>query len=217
MRPAVEELNDQYLFDGRLEVSAVGTHRKLGHSAQIGHSARIGLERGWYASRSPSVYDIKLREPRWEYPKALFAPLRESRRIIFENLPPTRGPEAVYNLLHDWNIIDTSLTLYHRASSGISGYQIKVDLETKDEADAVIESYDGWNVGGYHVKVSFCKLPLKYIGTSWDGGRGWSHNKSRRDEGSAVGTNFEEVTRDLRSTLWSYSRHALHVVQCLLT
>jgi len=136
----------------------------------------------------------------YEYPKDLFAPLRENRRIIFENIPPQHYPSyQFYELLHGYNVMSASRPIKTNPpqhAAYLSGYSIKFDFETKEEANIVVASCNGHVTGGRSLFVARSKLPLKYT-VSWDTGRGGSHNKTGRDEGSEVGTNFEHMQQEL--------------------
>jgi hypothetical protein len=77
----------------------------------------------------------------------------------------------------------------------LSGYSVKVDLETKEEADIVVQNYEGHMLDGRRIQAAICKPPLKYT-ASWDTGRGAGHQRTMRDDGSAVRTKFEEVRLD---------------------
>lgn len=64
-----------------------------------------------FASDAPALSQARLREPLSTYPKDMFKPLRESRRIILENFPPVEKMEAIasavrtiYRLLHGFNV-----------------------------------------------------------------------------------------------------------------
>jgi hypothetical protein len=73
------KLDNATLFDRRVELDMMPETTK--------QRREFGLERDWYASNDPSISRARLREPLWSYPEDLFVPVRESRRVIVENVP----------------------------------------------------------------------------------------------------------------------------------
>jgi hypothetical protein len=114
------------------------------------------------------MWQAKLREPLWTPPKDLFAPLRESRRVVIENMPHFGRREAapymhLYRLLHSFDVLCCSgLARYIPKNGKISGYFIKVDFATKQDADIAMESYDGTVICDHSTLWSVSKLPLEY-------------------------------------------------------
>jgi hypothetical protein len=193
---AMSLLNHAPLFNGILELGVV-----LDTLPEVPYV--WGHNRGWYASKNPSIWQAKLREPLWTPPKDLFAPLRESRRVVIENMPHFEWREAtpyryLYRLLHSFDVLCCSgLARYIPKSGNISGCFMKVDFATKQDADIAIDSFDQTIICDHTTLWSVSKLPLKYS-ESWDKNtslhRKLGHNKSGRDEGSAVDTNWETVS-----------------------
>jgi hypothetical protein len=79
VRPAVDALNNAALFGKRMEIMTLDN---LDFGGRLGPWPKIGTERGWYASRVPSIWNAKFRKVGQDYPRDLFAPLRERRRVI---------------------------------------------------------------------------------------------------------------------------------------
>jgi hypothetical protein len=141
-----------------------------------------------------------LRDP----PKDLFAPIREGKRLVFDNVPtfPRKSlnfgyktidfsKPALYKLLFSYNVtwVGDSV-LYERKNDKIRA--INVDFATKDEAEHAWLKFNEFNWYGNIIGVAPWQIPMKHLGVSWDSGRKVGHF-SGRDQGSAVGTSFEEV------------------------
>jgi len=181
VEPAIATLNKAVVFDRRISIA----RRTEEHHVGIDRRFRVGFQRGWFASRDPDILRARLREPLLAYPFNLFAPLRESRRVVLENLPyPLKAMNLlysnIYSLLHGYNILGSgSFFRYKPRNPKLSGWAIKLDFTTKAEADEAILTYDGQMVGGRPVQMSISKPPMRYTAVSWDGGRSGSHNSSR--------------------------------------
>jgi hypothetical protein len=207
---AVIELDNASLFDRRIELDIL--------SATWEQHRAFGLERGWYASGNTSIWHARLREPLWSYPKDLFAPVREYRRVIVENVPYPRLDNSVsvtwkclYELLYGFDVLSCStVQVYKPKHSKINGCSVKFDFVTREDAEVAVDSFEGCFIGacGLPSIWSVAKVPLKY-GPSWDNDtslhRRMGHSKSGRDEGSAVGTNWEFVSVFL-ALLWHVTR-----------
>jgi hypothetical protein len=103
----------------------------------------------------------------------------------------------IYSMFHSFNVICTSrIREYKSKHSQQSKWLIVLDFETQDEANEVRKIYDGDVFDDYKLSVAIAKPPMRQIGASWDSGNSKYHN-SKRDTGSAVGTNFEKVRRSL--------------------
>ena len=195
-REALATLNNMVLFNKRVDIRTLADVDPEDH---LNIHLRIGIERGWYASQSPSLWEASLREPCWEYPSDLFAPIRESRCLVMENMSPpdvikSKADPRVYELLHNFNILSCSEMLKSKVRQGerLTGFYMMFDFATRSEAEVALETLQGRLVGDTPVKLAVSKIPIKYGGT-WDTGRAAGHNTIIRDQGSAVGTNFEEV------------------------
>lgn len=74
----------------------------------------------------------------------------------------------------------------------------------------VVSLFNGVKLDDVTMEVAEYQVPMKYLGRSWDGGYKGAH-RSGRDQGSAVGTNFECVSLSMMiisaSTLegWTYT------------
>ncbi|KAJ4375387.1 hypothetical protein N0V83_002474 [Neocucurbitaria cava] len=106
--------------------------------------------------------------------------------------------KALYGLLHTFNITSVSTPIKHESGSGnLSGVMSHVQFSTREEATTVIDSLDGTVLFGRRLRVVESHIPMKYLGgRSWDSGLPGTHN-SGRDQGSAVGTNFEAMQEEL--------------------
>jgi hypothetical protein len=132
------------------------------------------------------------RGPSLEPPKDVFAPLREQRTIAFSNFPDLPATDQrLYRLLHNSNVmwVDKQNHKYRE------NLDIYIQFATRGEAERAKQQYNGFTLEGRRLGVSTWQIPRKYLGASWDSGRGGVHYSGSRDQGSAVGTNFEEVRR----------------------
>jgi hypothetical protein len=160
------------------------------------------LDFGWYASLDPEPRNANVRGPAFQPPQDAFAALREQRRIVFDNMPETKfGRERrifdTYGLLHNFNVTWISAHM-PRWSLMDFGKRVKrtsfmADFETQDEAEFVAAKYNGSIFEGRKLHVRKWQMPKKFLGASWDVTTGGEHFSGTRDQGSAVGTNFEEV------------------------
>jgi hypothetical protein len=99
-------------------------------------------------------------------------------------------------MLHKFNILSISRARQQRIrDKDLSGWVLFVDFATRQEAELAL-AFSGTLLVGQEVIIAPSRLPLRYT-VSWDSGRPSGHNKSRRDEGSAVGTNFEAAQEEL--------------------
>ena len=65
-----------------------------------------------------------------------------------------------------------------------------VDFATREEAEEVVQIFNGAKFANHKMEVSKYQIPMKHLGTSWDGGLKGGH-QSGRDQGNAAGTNYE--------------------------
>lgn len=117
---AVSLLNHAPLFNGIMELHVVSdTPPEVPYV--------WGRDRGWYVFKNPSIWQAKPREPLWTPPKDLFAPLRESGRVIIENMPHFERREAtpyrhLYGFLYSFDVLCCSgLAHYIPKSGNVSG------------------------------------------------------------------------------------------------
>jgi hypothetical protein len=193
---AIAEINGACLFQKRVYV------RKFKHK---GSKFTVQLFWGWFASTDPELSNANVRGPTTKPPKDVFAPVREQRRLGFMNLcsrdPIVNGDNQVparevYSLLHNYNVTywkptNTQKTL---SSGGKITQQCSfIDFATRDEAKDAQNTFDGQMYNGHKLQVRPWQIPRKFLGASWDTGRGGEHFSGQRDQGSAVGTNYEEV------------------------
>lgn len=155
----------------------------------------VSLRYGWVASTNPDFDQIESRGPSLEPPKDLLVPMREQRTVVFANFPdlPNSG-FRVYRLLHNFNVIWVDS---HDLNKNTKGLDFYVQFATRGEAERAKQQYDGFPLEGRRLDVHTWQTPRKYLGSSWGSGRGGVHYSGRRDQGSAVGTNFEEVRRSV--------------------
>jgi hypothetical protein len=194
---AIAELDGACLFQQRVYLKKL-TYRRA-------RPATLMLFWGWLASTDPELSNANVRGPTTKPPKDVFAPVREQRRIGFMNLC-SRGLNAggenqvpareVYRLLHNYNVtywkpsmFQTTLSTGRKITQEVSF----VDFATRDEAKDVQDRFDGQMYNGHKLRVRPWQIPKKFLGASWDTGRGGEHFSGQRDQGSAVGTNYEEV------------------------
>jgi hypothetical protein len=89
----------------------------------------------------------------------------------------------VYKFLHSYNVVSYRRPFrYMVPKPNLTNWAISVDFATKAEAELAITRCENLTIAG-------CRL---LAGVSWDSGRAGEHN-SGWDQGSAKGTNFEEV------------------------
>lgn len=195
-RLALSVLQNACLFNSRISISTLESHLRRKH---LDCENILGVQRGWYASNDSPWQDAKLRQPHWTYPSDLFAPLRESRRLILFNLANKAHGQDVstgfYGFLHEFNVQSVGTRFKYTPQFGeLTEYAANVDFATNSDADLALETCSGRVICGLPIRLARCKVPLKYT-TSWDTmWRGSGHNTTPRDEGSAVGTNFEEAS-----------------------
>lgn len=190
---AIAELQGSVVFDKRiiLEILLQRPHVR----------SSPNLQWGWFASTKPNPEDADFRGPFLAPPRDLFAPVREQRAVTFANIPSfqqkyTRTRETMYELLHNYNVTSLGPPLQQR---GTRNFGVKfpttfivVYFASRHEADDARSRFDGYVLEGQKLNVREWYLPMKYLGVSWESGYKGEHY-SGRDQGSAVGTNFEEV------------------------
>jgi hypothetical protein len=194
---------------------------KLNPESLFGGDSWPCLRFGWFASVDPDPRNANVRGPALKPPQDPFAAVRQQRRIVFENiphLPPRkahkRQPFQAYELLHNFNV--TYFTTSKKHSRALpSGKYVMItffmaDFETKDEAELAIAKYHGSILKGQKLHVSKWQIPRRFLGVSWDEARGGEHFSGRRDQGSAIGTNFEEVPIGLTRSLLNTCRLRYH-------
>jgi hypothetical protein len=102
----------------------------------------------------------------------------------------------LYSMLHEFNISSISQVTQQRVrGKNLSGWVLFMDFATRQEAELAL-AFSGTLLVGQKVIIAPSKIPLRYT-VSWDSGRPSGHNKSRRDTGSAVGTNFEAAQEEI--------------------
>jgi hypothetical protein len=79
---AVEELQDASLFDCKVKITMGLTNQKLNPSVNM-----PTLNWGWTATNNPDLSKVLGREVLRGPPKDLFAPIREGKRLVFDNVP----------------------------------------------------------------------------------------------------------------------------------
>jgi hypothetical protein len=198
---AISELNGASLFDAKVLVKKYEQNNALKTTPH--------LNWGWFASADPDPDNADVRGILTEPPMDMFAPVREQRRIGFRNVPlphlvKTRVGfklgeallETVYRLLHDFNVVTAATVWPEQAVRNgrlMSKGTVFIDFDTRDEAQRAQNTFDGRLYGSKRLVVRPWQISLKYLGASWDTGRGGEHFSGRRDQGSAIGTNYEEV------------------------
>jgi hypothetical protein len=116
---AVSELNGAPLFNRNITIcpfvrQGVRTNRKVERNS-------FELRWGWHASKPASISQIKQRPPLLEHPTNIFAPIREGRTVVFENIPaPAPGqitPESdllFYELLHAFDVVSLGRSRWYK-------------------------------------------------------------------------------------------------------
>lgn len=193
---AIKELDNAPLFDRRL--------KSRQFEPIVGDSSYINISFGWYASRSPILEHVQLRAANFKPPSDIFAPMRESRRVIVDNLPnylpvhlrQRKGPvlkDRIYAMFHSFDVLCTSrVRSYKDPRPKQRKFLLVLDFQTPEEADMACNLHDGHLVESHELAVAVSKPPMRHIAASWDGGKAGYHN-SLRDTGSAVGTNFGKM------------------------
>jgi hypothetical protein len=191
---AIEELQSAPLFDGKVRLEATSEHP----SGQMeDYSLQVDHRYGWHASKSPNPKQANIRQPSTTYPTDLFAPLRQSRRLVMDNFPPPLGPGSycealtgVYRLYHHLDVECVSLP--HRYKSReLSGWATHIDFATREQAELALQHRTS-EMCGHKVIIAISKPPLKF-GIPWDTGARPSGHNGTRDQGTAEDTNFEAV------------------------
>jgi RNA recognition motif-containing protein len=157
------------------------------------------LSWGWYANKSNSLKDVRLRYPHTTPPRSIFDSYRESRSIAIlrDDLikPMYKLSESLYGLLHAYDVLNTHSVIY-KYSTGKKAEQrsmCEVVFATTEAADTVCQVYNGTVWHGSKLTVGLRRPPTRLLGGSWEA----SHNRAHyqpRDLGSAKGTNLEKVT-----------------------
>jgi RNA recognition motif-containing protein len=194
---AVSELNGAPLFDRDVTISPfVRKGVKASREVERNH---FELRWGWYASKSARLSQIKQRPPLLEHPTNIFAPIREGRSVVFDNIPaPARATREsdllFYELLHAFSVVSMSMYRKYKPTKSelFSGFLRTATFKTNEDAQLVCQLYDGHTMQGREIVVGISKPPMKHLAVAWDGGRPGAHS-TLRDQGSAVGTNLEKV------------------------
>lgn len=199
--PAAFRLTGEVLLNRKVEVAPY-VFKEQEHLPE----GKPAFRWGWYPNASSSVSDIKLRFPRMVPLRGTFEPFREGRHVLFQNLPEQLSVvdgsafNWLYTKLHRCDVRYTSYlqryTLAQQASKqGLkpNGAFVDVEFATKEEAEAICQSYNGKiSFQGAPVIVQVRRPPMKHLGASWDPGHNRAHGQPR-DYGSAKNTNFEAV------------------------
>ena len=195
-KAAVDELDGAPLFHKRLDVRPYKRARdepKQQGKPLLGFS----FTWGWVASRIPAWehMDRVIRAPIMGPPKGIFRPVREGRRVVVDVPQPSSfNSKGIYALFYSYNVDSVSHSIsYEEKGSKLQRTCWHVDFSSLEEADDAIRVLNGTECMGTKVRVTKWQIPLKYLGASWDSGRPGEHF-SGRDQGSAVGTNYEYVS-----------------------
>ena len=189
---ALEELNQAPLFDKRIRLQQF--RPKPAKPWRYPE-----LRWGWHATSHSEWRYLKQRPPAFIRPTNIFAPMRESRRVIMDNLPSdTKLGQAVlektYDMFHSFNVLAINdVRRYQARDARETRCMRAIDFATKEEADMAVQLHDGAIMFGYKLRIAIAKPPMKHLAASWDTTKGGYHN-SLRDTGSAVGTNYETVS-----------------------
>lgn len=105
---AVTVLDKASVLDRRVRLGIMMEERLIDTKYR---SCRINLESGWFASQDPVIFQANMRKPLTTYHYNLFAPLRESRRVVFENVPVpykmtvNQVLSDLYRLSHTYDVL----------------------------------------------------------------------------------------------------------------
>jgi hypothetical protein len=196
-KAAVDELHGAALFDRKLGVRTID-----GQMWKEKQHRTINYSWGWVASNDLDYDEPNLRAPLMKAPKDIFRPIREGRRVVVD-FPSAAQVwlRHIYALFHSYNVDATSWEIkYTQKTSGNRRSWYSVDFSTREEADDAVRVFHEYNLNGCRLHVAKHQIPLKYLGASWDSGHPGAHF-SGRDQGSAVGTNYEHVSLALRTSV----------------
>ena len=201
--PVASRLTGEALFDRKVEIAPFALYKREYSAMDI-----PAFRWGWYSNASSSVDDIKLRFPRMAPLRGTFEPFREGRHVIFKDLPANLHTVKydffswLYTKLHRCDVLSTS-SLQRYADRDRDVSFADVEFATKEEAEAICQSYNGKiSFQGLPVRVEVRRPPMKHLAASWDPGHNRAHGQPR-DYGTAKNTNFEAVRRP-HSTLATY-------------
>jgi hypothetical protein len=136
-----------------------------------------------------------VRAPIMSPPEDIFRPVREGRRVVVD-LPRQAHflVQNIYALFYSYNVDSVSWDIPYEEKTTKSQRKCwHVDFSTREEADDAIRVFNGTKYKGTKLRVTRWQIPLKHLSASWDSGRPGEHF-SGRDQGSAVGTNYEYVS-----------------------
>ena len=204
---AVHEINGAPLYTKRINITLyrdIGGYHELGGIKTMSTRDSYALTWGWYASKSNSLKDIRLRYPRTTPPHGVFDAHRESRSvaIIWDNrLPTQQVNKLTYGLLHTYDVLAVYVRMFYASTAEKSKLPMceaersmcEVIFATTEAAEFVCQTYDRTVLHGSKCRVCLRKPPTRILGGSWEA----SHNRAHyqpRDLGSAKGTNLEKVT-----------------------
>ena len=192
---AMHELQGAPLYTKRIGI-------KLFSDFDVDHESRttdLGLEYalrwGWYANKSKSPENIRLRYPRTTPPHGIFDAYRESRSVaILRDSTTQHFTESIYELLHTENVLGVR-TVRFRTPKRSEGLMCEVRFATKEAAEIVCQFNNNIVWYGSKLRISIRRPPgyTRILG----GSREASHNRAHyqpRDLGSAKGTNLEKVS-----------------------
>ncbi|KAJ8106525.1 hypothetical protein OPT61_g9475 [Boeremia exigua] len=118
---AIKELNNAPLFSSRVTVKPSDYNRL--RSDREREDTRLAFNWGWYANKSSSIQDIKLRYPRTSPPQGIFESVRQGRQVAFARLPAdNRALPSVerwlYSKLHAYNVLSQEGLRYYQSRAG---------------------------------------------------------------------------------------------------
>jgi RNA recognition motif-containing protein len=195
-KAAVDELDGAPLFDRRLVARLFDI--ELARLAQPRQTK--SATSGWVASRTQ--YMNSFRAPLMSPPKNIFRLVREGRRVVMD--VPQQANFFLSDtsaLFYNYNVDAVSLEVVYEQKSSKSRRKCwHVDFSTREKADDAVRVFHKFKYKGSRLQVAKYQIPLKYLGASWDSGLPGAHF-SGRDQGSAVGTNYEHVSLAVRTSV----------------
>ena len=132
-------------------------------------------------------------------PVDIFRPVREGRRIVVDYASLT-GLEHSFgdtrrtnSMFHNYDIVSNTSPVYYKRRQGSPWKSaIHLDFCLRESADEAVSQFNMYKRDGIEHTVSKWQMPLKHIGSSWDGGRKGGHC-SGRVQVSPVATNLESI------------------------
>lgn len=133
---------------------------------------KVGVVSIEYSGHRPR----EIRGPLLNPPQGIFAPLKESRRLVITNVPSPEISGAaekiithLYEILHAFKILAVSQnTVLRNEARHQSEGLLFIDTKIADEARRICDLCNGFNCLGRPLAVHMARPHMKYLGVSWD-------------------------------------------------